>query len=83
EEKIVSMINEHEITKRSYETAKNIESNSRKRSLEIKNGTTAYVEEMLSNAEAVLEETLGTLRNNRNSMRETKPARLAVEEDEE
>ena len=83
EEKIVSMINEHEITKRSYETAKNIENNSRKRSLEIKNGTTAYVEDMLSNAEEVLETTLETLRLNRNSMRETKPARLAVEDEEE
>ena len=83
EEKIVSMINEHEITKRSYETAKNIENNSRKRSLEIKNGTTAYVEEMLSSAESVLEDTLATLRQNRNSMRETKPQRLAIEDDEE
>ena len=84
EEKIVSMINEHEITKRSYETAKNIENTSRKRSLEIKNGTTAYVEECLANAEEVLENTLETLRQNRNSMRENQPRReVLVEEDEE
>ena len=80
EEKIVSMINEHEITKQSYEKAKTIENNSRKRSLEIKNGTTAYVEEMLSNAESVLENTLSTLRQNRTSMRESKP-RVTVEEE--
>jgi len=83
EEKIVSMINEHEITKRSYETAKNIENSSRKRSLEIKNGTTAYVEECLSNAEEVLENTLNTLRQNRASMRDNKREREMVSEEED
>jgi len=83
EEKIVSMINEHEITKRSYETAKNIENNSRKRSLEIKNGTTAYVEEMLANAESVLEQTIDTLRQNRTAMRDSKTKREMVVVEEE
>ncbi|MDR1100794.1 MAG: ATPase [Clostridiales bacterium] len=69
ESKIVSMINEHEITKRSYEAAKNVEMTARKRTREIKNAMTQYVEDMLSEAEQVMENSLKTLQENRQSMR--------------
>jgi putative cell wall-binding protein len=69
EEKIVSMINEHEITKKSYEAAKHVEAVSRKKSRDIKNATTTYVEQTLADAEDVLERALKTLQENRTSMR--------------
>ncbi|MDR0931087.1 MAG: ATPase [Clostridiales bacterium] len=69
EDKIISMINEHEITKRSYEQAKQIEAASRKKTREIRNNTTQYVENMLADAETVFEKALATLRENRSIMR--------------
>ena len=77
EEKIVSMINEHEITKKSYEAAKHVEAVSRKKSRDIKNATTNYVEQTLADAEGVLEQALRTLQENRTAMRNQQRDRLS------
>ena len=69
EDKIISMINEHEITKKSYEQAREVEAASQKRAKEIKLGTVQYVEDLLFDAEKVMEETLAALRENRQQMR--------------
>ena len=72
EDKIISMINEHEITKKSYEQAREVEVTAKKRSKEIKMGTVQYVEDVLAAAEKAMEESLGTLRENRQLMRSKK-----------
>lgn len=78
EEKIVSMINEHEITKKSYEAAKHVEAVSRKKSRDIKNATTNYVEQTLEDAEKVLENALRTLQENRTAMRNQQRERVSA-----
>lgn len=69
EDKIISMINEHEITKKSYEQAREIDAAAQKRAKEIKMGTVQYVEDLLFDAEKVMEETMTALRENRQQMR--------------
>ena len=69
EDKIISMINEHEITKKSYEQAREVEVVAKKRSKEIRLGTVQYVEDILASAEKVMEESLVALRENRQVMR--------------
>ena len=69
EDKIISMINEHEITKRSYDQAREIETVSQKRAREIKLGTITFIEETLADAERVMENALSDLRENRQVMR--------------
>ena len=69
EDKIISMINEHEITKRSYEQAREIETTSQKRAREIKLGTLQFIEDTLAEGERVMENALADLRENRQVMR--------------
>lgn len=68
EDKIVSMINENEITKRATEQATEIINNANRRSKEIKLGTRQYVDDILADVEKVLERTISSLRDNRNIM---------------
>lgn len=70
EDKIISMINENEITKKANEAAEEIISNANKRSKEIRMATRQYIDDALSETELVLERTLGTLRDNRLAMQE-------------
>ena len=72
EDKIISMINEHEITKKSYEQAREVEVNVKKRAREIKVGTDRYVDDKLAEAEVALEKVLTELRENRRMMRAQK-----------
>lgn len=70
EDKIISMINENEITKKANEAAEEIVKNANMRAKEIRNGTRQYVEDALSESEKILERTLSTLRDNRLAMQE-------------
>ena len=70
EDKMISMINENEITKKAKETADEIITNANKRSKEIKQGTRQYTEEVLADMEKIMEQTLLTLRGNRIAMQE-------------
>jgi vacuolar-type H+-ATPase subunit H len=54
EDKIISMINENEITKRAKEQAEEIISNANKRSKEIKQGTRQYADDVLSDMEKIM-----------------------------
>ena len=80
EDKIVNMINESEITRRANEQAAEIINTSNRRAKEIKQGTRNYTEDALSSVETVLEKTLQTLRDNRNSMAHREVKRQNVEE---
>ena len=70
EDKIISMINENEITKRAKAQAEDIISNANKRAKEIRQGTITYADDLLSDMEGVMESTLSTLRKNRVEMHE-------------
>lgn len=82
EDKIISMINENEITKQANEKANEIMTNANKRAKELRNGTRQYVEDILMDVEKILEKTTGTLRDNRLAMQQ-KDARRQVQEESE
>lgn len=69
EDKIISMINENEITKKAYEKANEIEALSQKRAKELKLATNLYIEEKISDVEKLMENTLAELRTNREDLR--------------
>ena len=64
ENRIISMIDEHEITRKAYEQKKEIIENANERSREISNGTKEYADGLLAHTEDVLTQTLGGLENN-------------------
>jgi len=70
EDKIISMINENEITKRAREKAEEIINAATKRSKEIRTGTRQYADDVLADMEKIMEKTIQTLRNNRISLHE-------------
>ena len=70
EDKIISMINESEITKKANEAAEEIVKNANNRAKEIRNATKQYIDDALQESEMILERTLGTLRDNRLAMQE-------------
>lgn len=70
EDKIISMINENEITKKANEAAEEIIKNANTRAREIRNATKQYIDDALSDSEMVLERTLSTLRDNRLAMQQ-------------
>lgn len=77
EDKIISMINENEITKKANEAAEEIVRNANNRAKEIRNATKQYIDDALQESEIVLERTLSTLRDNRLSMQQTDLKRQA------
>ena len=70
EDKIISMINENEITKKANEAAEEIIKNANTRAKEIRNATKQYIDDALSDSEMILERTLSTLRDNRLAMQQ-------------
>lgn len=80
EDKIISMINENEITKRAKIQAEEIISNANKRSKEIRQGTRNYADDVLADMEKIMEKTLETLRRNRIEMHEASQKRKAIQE---
>ena len=70
EDKIISMINESEITKKANEAAEEIIKNANARAKEIRNATKQYIDDALQESEMILERTLSTLRDNRLAMQE-------------
>ncbi len=71
EDKIISMINENEITKKANEAAEEIVKNANNRAREIRNATKQYIDDALADSEKVLERTLSTLRDNRLAMQQS------------
>ena len=70
EDKIISMINENEITKRAKEQAEEITKLAKDKEKEIKQGTIVYADNILSDMEKIMEKTLDTLRKSRVDMHE-------------
>lgn len=68
ENKIIGLINEHEITKKAYEKSAEIENNMQKRTKELKAAANSYIENKLAETEKCLEAILAELRSNRESL---------------
>jgi len=69
EEKIASMVNEHEITKQAYATANQIIESAQENAREIRIGATQYADNVLRTIEEQLIGTVETLRENRKDLK--------------
>lgn len=69
ENRIISMIDEHEITKRAYEQANEIIANAQKNAREIRLGTREYADSILNKVEGILKETLEIIQVNREELK--------------
>ena len=69
ENRIISMIDEHEITKKAYEQKAQIIETANEMSREISKGTKDYADNVLEKVEVVLVDALKTIQNNRNELK--------------
>jgi len=69
ENRIISMIDEHEITRKAYEQKAQIIEAANEMSREISNGTKDYADNLLAKIEMVLEDALKTVQNNRKELK--------------
>lgn len=68
ENRIISMIDEHEITRKAYEQKAQIIETANEMSREISKGTKDYADNLLEKIEVVLEDALKTIRSNRKEL---------------
>lgn len=68
ENRIIAMIDEHEITRKAYEKKAEIIETANEMSREISKGTKDYADNMLAGLEVALEDALNTIRNNRKEL---------------
>lgn len=69
ENRIISMIDEHEITKKAYEQKTEIIDSANAFSKDLINGTKKYADEILAELEASLEEKLEVIKDNRRELK--------------
>ena len=69
ENRIISMIDEHEITRKAYEKKVEIIETANEMSREISKGTKEYADNVLSGIEVALEDALKVIRNNRKELK--------------
>lgn len=69
ENRIISMIDEHEITKKAYEQKNKIIENANDMAREISNGTKAYADSILAGVQVTLEDALKVIENNRKEVK--------------
>ncbi len=69
ENRIISMIDEHEITRKAYEQKAEIIETANEMSREISKGTKDYADGILQNIETALEQALETIKNNRSELK--------------
>ena len=69
ENRIISMIDEHEITKKAYEQKAEIIEAANEMSREISNGTKAYADNILAGVQVTLEDALKVIQNNRKEVK--------------
>ena len=69
ENRIISMIDEHEITKKAYEKKAEIIETANEMSREISKGTKDYEDNLLNGIEVSLQEALKIIQNNRNELK--------------
>ena len=68
ENRIIAMIDEHEITRKAYAQKAEIIETANEMAREISNGTKEHADALLGKIENVLEETLKTIQNNRKEL---------------
>ncbi len=69
ENRIISMIDEHEITRKAYEQKAEIIETANEMSREISKGTKDYADNILQNIEVALQSALETIQNNRKELK--------------
>ena len=69
ENRIISMIDEHEITRKAYEQKNKIIENANDMAREISNGTKAYADNILAGVQVTLEDALKVIENNRKEVK--------------
>ena len=69
ENRIISMIDEHEITRKAYEQKAQIIETANEMSREISKGTKDYADNILEKVQAALEEALATVETNRKELK--------------
>ena len=69
ENRIISMIDEHEITRKAYEQKAEIIETANEMSREISKGTKDYADSILQNIETALQNALETIQNNRRELK--------------
>ncbi len=69
ENRIISMIDEHEITRKAYEQKAQIIETANEMSREISKGTKEYADNILERVQGVLQEALATVENNRKELK--------------
>ncbi len=69
ENRIISMIDEHEITRKAYEKKVEIIETANEMSREIKTGTEEYADGVLAGIEVALEDALKVIKNNRKELK--------------
>ena len=69
ENRIISMIDEHEITRKAYEQKAQIIETANEMSREISKGTKDYADNILENVETALQDALKTIENNRKELK--------------
>lgn len=69
ENRIISMIDEHEITRKAYEQKAEIIETANEMSREISKGTKDYADNILGNIETALVQALETIQNNRKELK--------------
>ncbi len=69
ENRIISMIDEHEITRKAYEQKAEIIETANEMSREISKGTKEYADSILQNVESALQVALDTIQNNRKELK--------------
>ena len=69
ENRIIAMIDEHEITRKAYEQKAEIIETANEMSREISKGTKDYADNILEKVEVVLQEALKTIENNRKELK--------------
>ena len=69
ENRIISMIDEHEITRKAYEQKAEIIETANEMSREISKGTKDYADSILQNIETALQDALETIQNNRKELK--------------
>lgn len=69
ENRIMSLVDEHEITKKAYDQANEIVSNAQKNAREIRLGTREYADSVLNKVEEILKDTLEVIQVNREELK--------------
>jgi vacuolar-type H+-ATPase subunit H len=69
ENRIPTLVDEHEITQKAYEKAEDIVAAAQKNAKEIKNGTNDYADGILNKLEEILKDTLNVIERNRQELK--------------